>query len=196
MKALVIVDMQNDFLPGGALAVEKGDEIISFINAIQASYDLVVATQDWHPQTHQSFASQHSGKDIMDVIQLNDLEQVLWPDHCVQGSYGAQFSDQLAMDRVEMIVRKGMDEEIDSYSGFFDNGRRKNTGLHGFLKDREVTEVHFCGLAADFCVYYSAMDALDLGYKSCILSKGTRSIDKSTYMEKKEKFLKKGGVLI
>lgn len=196
MKTLIIVDVQNDFLPNGALAVEKGDEIISFINAIQRNYDLIVATQDWHPQTHKSFASQHLHAEVMDVIQLNGLEQVLWPDHCVQGSFGAQFSDQLSMDRVEMIVRKGMDEKIDSYSGFFDNGRQKNTGLHGFLKDRNVTEVHFCGLAADYCVYYSAMDALDLGYKSFILSKGTRPIEKSTYMEKKEKFLKKGGVLI
>lgn len=196
MKTLIIVDVQNDFLPNGALAVEKGDEIISFINAIQRNYDLIVATQDWHPQTHKSFASQHLHAEVMDVIQLNGLEQVLWPDHCVQGSFGAQFSDQLSMERVEMIVRKGMDERIDSYSGFFDNGRQKNTGLHGFLKDRNVTEVHFCGLAADYCVYYSAMDALDLGYKSFILSKGTRPIEKSTYMEKKEKFLKRGGVLI
>lgn len=196
MKALVIVDIQNDFLPGGALAVDRGDEVIPFINNIQKDYDVVVATQDWHPDNHRSFASQHVGRNVFDIVGLNGLEQVLWPDHCVQGTKGAEFSDALNQNKIEAVFRKGMEVEIDSYSGFFDNGHLKSTGLHGFLKERNVTEVHFCGLAADFCVYFSAMDALDLGYVSCIISKATKAIDKSGYIEKKEGFLKKGGLLL
>ncbi|HLQ99199.1 MAG TPA: bifunctional nicotinamidase/pyrazinamidase [Sphingobacterium sp.] len=196
MKALVIVDMQNDFLPGGSLAVKDGDKVIPVINRIQNEYELVVATQDWHPKTHKSFASQHTGREVFDVITLDDEEQVLWPDHCVQETEGADFTKELDTKKIEAIFRKGMEVNIDSYSGFYDNGKKKNTGMHGFLKDRGITELHFCGLAADFCVYFSAMDALSLGYRSCILTKGTKAIDKSGYIEKKELFLRNGGVLI
>ncbi len=196
MKALIIVDVQYDFLPGGSLAVAKGDEIIPVINYIQKDYDLLVATQDWHPDNHLSFASQHEGKLPFEVIDLFGLEQVLWPDHCVQGSYGAEFSEDLNMDRVEAIFRKGMERNIDSYSGFFDNGKRKDTGLAGYLKARKVDEVHVCGLAADYCVYFTAMDALAEGFKTSIISKATRAIDKGAFMEKKNEFIQAGGLLL
>lgn len=194
MKALIIVDVQNDFLPGGALEVAQGDEVISVINSIQSKYDLVVATQDWHPLHHKSFASQHPANNLFDVIELNGLEQTLWPNHCVQGTHGAEFSDRLEQNRMEAIFRKGMDKEVDSYSGFYDNGHRKNTGLHGYLQNKAVTEVHICGLAADFCVYFTALDALRLGYKTAIVSKGTKAINKEAYMTKKEIFMQKGGL--
>lgn len=196
MKALIIVDVQYDFLPGGSLAVAKGDEIIPVINYIQKDYDLLVATQDWHPDNHLSFASQHEGKLPFEVIDLFGLEQVLWPDHCVQGSYGAEFSEDLNMNRVEAIFRKGMERNIDSYSGFFDNGKRKDTGLAGYLKARKVDEVHICGLAADYCVYFTAMDALAEGFKTSIISKATKAIDKGAFMEKKNEFIQAGGLLL
>ena len=195
MKALIIVDVQNDFLPGGALAVAQGDEIIDFVNKEQSRYELVVATQDWHPVDHKSFASQHA-LNVGTIISLNGLEQHLWPDHCIQGTNGASFSSLLKQDRIEAIFRKGVHPQIDSYSGFFDNGRLKSTGLDAYLKGRGVTEVHICGLAADYCVFFTAMDALELGYKTIILSKGTKCIDKESYMQKKEAFMNKGGLFI
>lgn len=196
MKALVIVDIQYDFLPDGTLAVAQGDEIIPLINNMQPQYDLVVATQDWHPADHKSFASQHVDHQIFDSIDLDGLQQTLWPDHCVQGSAGALLSKQLDQHRIEAVFRKGLSRQIDSYSGFFDNGRRKNTGLHGYLQDRNITEIHICGLAADYCVYYTALDALDLGYRVAIISKATKAIDRTTYMDKKENFVQKGGFFI
>ena len=195
MKALIIVDVQVDFLPGGALAVAHGDEIIEFINKEQSKYELVVATQDWHPTTHKSFASKH-GLPVGAVIELNGLEQQLWPDHCIQATLGSSFSSALNQDRIEAIFRKGMNPQIDSYSGFYDNGRLKSTGLDAYLKSRGVNEVHICGLAADFCVFFTAMDALDLGYKTVILSKGTKCIDRDAYMKKKEAFMNRGGLFI
>lgn len=196
MKALILVDVQNDFLPGGALAVAHGDQIIPIIEAIQSQYDLVVATQDWHPITHKSFASQHEGHTVFDQIELNGLAQTLWPDHCVQGSAGAELSNSFDQRLIEAVFRKGMDPEIDSYSGFFDNGRRKNTGLHGYLQDRNIEEIHIAGLAADFCVYFTAMDALELGYRTAIVTKATKPIDKSAYITKKELFVQKGGFFV
>ncbi len=196
MKALIIVDIQNDFLPGGALEVSKGDEIIPVINYLQKDYELIVATQDWHPANHQSFASQHPDKLPFESIELAGIPQILWPDHCIQDSYGAQFSDDLDLSRVEAIFRKGMNPTIDSYSGFYDNGRLKNTGLSGYLKDRAVDEVHVCGLAADFCVFFTAMDALKEGFKTSIISKATKAIDKGAMMEKKNDFIQAGGLLI
>ena len=175
--ALIIVDMQNDFLPGGALAVAGGDEIIPVINRLSKLYDLVVATQDWHPRNHGSFASQHQGAQPFDLGKLAGLPQVLWPDHCVQGTFGAEFSEMLDQERVEAIFRKGMNPEIDSYSAFFDNVRLKSTGLDGYLKGRGVTEVHICGLAADYCVWYTAKDALSLGFTAVILRDATKAID-------------------
>src|SRR6476469_6529723 len=141
MRALLLIDIQNDFLPGGRLAVPAGDEIIPLVNALQPQFDLVVATQDWHPAGHQSFASSHAGRTQFEQIDLHGLPQVLWPDHCTQASYGAALAPTLQTERVEAIFRKGMNPEIDSYSAFFDNGHRKSTGLADYLRGRGVTEV-------------------------------------------------------
>jgi len=195
MQALIIVDIQYDFLPGGALAVPRGDEIIPVVNRTQQDYGLVVATQDWHPAGHKSFASAHAGRHPFDVIDLEGLEQVLWPDHCVQGTNGANLSQLLDTRRVEAIFRKGMAPAIDSYSGFFDNGKRKNTGLAGYLRDRNVTAVSICGLAADYCVYFTAMDALQLGFETTILEDAVRAIDDAAYASKREAFAQRGGKL-
>lgn len=196
MKALIVVDVQNDFLPGGALEVNQGDEIIEVINRLQSKYQIVVATQDWHPANHKSFASMHVEHNIFDIIDLNGYAQTLWPNHCVQGTVGADLSPLLDINPIQAIFRKGMDRNVDSYSGFFDNNRNHNTGLHGFLQDKGIEEVHICGLAADFCVFFTAMDALDLGYRTAIISKATKAIDKDAYMKKKELFLQKGGLFI
>lgn len=195
MRALIIVDIQYDFLPGGALAVPRGDEVIPVVNRIQQDYDLIVATQDWHPAGHKSFASAHIGNKPFDIIDLEGLEQVLWPDHCVQGTPGAQLSDQLDMRRVEAIFRKGTDPNIDSYSGFFDNGKRKNTGMTGYLRDRGVTAISVCGLAADYCVYFTAMDALYLGFDASIVEDAVRAIDGAVYNAKRAAFVQQGGKL-
>ncbi|MGK6352084.1 bifunctional nicotinamidase/pyrazinamidase [Parapedobacter sp. DT-150] len=196
MRALIIVDIQYDFLPGGALAVPRGDEIIPVVNQIQPNYDLVVATQDWHPVGHKSFASAHVGSKPFDVIDLEGLQQVLWPDHCVQDTAGARLSDALDTRRVEAIFRKGTDTSIDSYSGFFDNGQRKNTGLAGYLRDRGVAAVDVCGLAADYCVYFTAMDALQLGFDTGIVEGAARAIDNTAYVVKRAAFLQRGGALL
>lgn len=178
MKALVIVDVQNDFMPTGTLPVPQGDQIIPFINAeMTQGYDLIVATQDWHPATHKSFASQHAGKKPFEVIQLGGIDQILWPDHCVQGTFGAELHKDLDIRPIAAIFRKGMNPEVDSYSAFFDNNKQNNTGLHGFLQDKGITELVFCGLAGDFCVVYSASDAKALGYKVSLFDKGIRSIN-------------------
>jgi len=193
MKALIIVDVQNDFIPGGKLAVPEGDTIIPRINELQKKIDLVVATQDWHPANHKSFASQHEGKNPFDIIELNGIQQTLWPDHCIQGTPGANLHQDLNTNRIEAIFRKGTNPEIDSYSGFFDNGRKKNTGLHGYLQDRKVDAVYVCGLAADYCVYYTAMDALSLGYSTSILDASVKAIDPVNYIDLKDNFRAKGG---
>ena len=193
LKTLIIVDVQNDFLKNGSLEVPNGNEIIPIVNELQNQFDLVVATQDWHPENHKSFAVEHPGKKEFEIINLNGLEQVLWPVHCVQGSFGAEFHQDLNMNSVEAIFRKGMDTEIDSYSGFFDNGKRKNTGLFGYLKDRNVSEIFVCGLAADFCVYFTANDALDLGFKTSILQDATRPIDAKNWLKIQKEFTEKGG---
>lgn len=196
MKALIIVDVQNDFLPGGSLEVPKGDEIIPVINSLQLNYDLIVATQDWHPSNHLSFASQHHDQHPLDTVEVEGLEQVLWPDHCVQGTGGAEFAPSLDTNRIEAIFRKGTDRTVDSYSGFYDNGRRKSTGLAGYLRERQAQEIHVCGLAADYCVYFTAMDGLSEHFKVAILSKATKAIDKGGFMDKKEAFLQKGGIML
>ncbi len=196
MKALIVVDIQNDFTSGGALEVPDGNSIIPVVNALQRSFDLVVATQDWHPETHKSFASQHHGKNQFEKIDLDGLEQTLWPDHCVQGTRGADFHADLNLHQVEAIFRKGMDPNIDSYSGFYDNGHRKNTGLAGYLRAREVTEVYVCGLAGDYCVYFTAMDAIDEGFTTYIIEDATRSISAEGFENARKTFRSKGGILI
>ncbi|MFC6100014.1 bifunctional nicotinamidase/pyrazinamidase [Olivibacter domesticus] len=196
MNALVIIDIQYDFLPGGALAVNHGDEIVPTINELQATYDLVVATQDWHPKGHKSFYTSHPNKKAFEVISLNGLDQVLWPEHCIQGTKGAELVPELLTNSIEAIFRKGMDKEIDSYSGFFDNGRKKSTGMADYLKGRGVTEVAVCGVAADYCVYYTANDALDLGFKASIIEKASKPIDLERYERIKLDFQLKGGIII
>ncbi len=191
MNALIIVDVQNDFLPGGLLAVNEGDTIIPAINTLQNDFDLVVATQDWHPADHKSFASAHPGKKVFDEINLDGLPQVLWPDHCVQESYGAQFSSLLHTKKIEAIFRKGMDKNIDSYSGFFDNGKKKATGMGDYLKGRGVTEISVCGLAADYCVYFTALDGMELGFESTIVANATKPIHPENFKKLLENFQKK-----
>ncbi|HEY5369544.1 MAG TPA: bifunctional nicotinamidase/pyrazinamidase [Hanamia sp.] len=193
MKALIIVDIQNDFLPGGALAVENGDVVIPVINKLQSQFDLVIATQDWHPADHESFASMHRGKKVFAEIELDGLPQVLWPDHCVQETYGAEFSPQLNTKKIEAIFRKGMDKNIDSYSGFFDNGKKKATGMGAYLKGRGITSIYVCGLAADYCVNFTALDGLGLGFESAIISDATLPIDKENFKIVVEDFKLKGG---
>ena len=196
MKTLIIVDIQNDFLEGGSLAVPNGNDVIPVLNEIQKDFELILATQDWHPQNHKSFAAEHPGKNEFEVIDLNGLQQVLWPVHCVQGSFGAEFHQDLEKNNIEAIFRKGMDPEIDSYSGFYDNGKLKNTGLFGYLKDRKVSEVFVAGLAADFCVYFTANDAIDLGFKTTIIEEASKPIDDENWNKLKDKFREKGGNII
>jgi nicotinamidase/pyrazinamidase len=176
-KTLIVVDIQNDFVPGGALAVPDGDAVVPVANRLMPQYDLVVATQDWHPADHQSFASQHPGKQPGDVIRLAGLEQVLWPDHCVQGTPGAAFVKALHTTHFRKIFHKGTDPDIDSYSGFFDNGHRKSTGLDAFLKEQGVTAFDIMGLATDYCVKFTVLDALKLGFGVTVIPAGCRGID-------------------
>lgn len=196
MKALLVVDLQNDFLPHGALAVPQSDGIVSLINNVQEAFDCIVATQDWHPQYHQSFASQHPEHQVFDKIVLHGQDQVLWPDHCVQGTEGADFSPLWNSDRVQAVFRKGMDERIDSYSGFYDNGHAHSTGLSGYLKELGVKEVFIAGLAADFCVYYTALDAQSEGFKTYYLEFATCAIHNDTYQAAKIKMKQEGIVLV
>ena len=176
MKALVLVDVQIDFMPGGRLEVPEGDTIIPQINKLRNNFDIVVATQDWHPQNHKSFASNHPGKKPFDRILLNGLDQILWPDHCVQGSEGAGFHPKLDTDNVAAVFRKGMDPETDSYSGFYDNGHRQPTGLSGYLREKGIAEIYFCGLAADICVYYTIKDALKLGFNASLIEDASKPL--------------------
>lgn len=196
MKALLIIDIQNDFLPKGSLAVEKGDEIIPTVNRIQNKFDLIIATQDWHPENHKSFASNHPNKNVFDVINLNGLEQVLWPNHCIQGTFGAEFSSELNTKNISAIIRKGMNSEIDSYSGFFDNGKQNNTGLLGLLNDKKVSDVYVCGLAADYCVYYTAKDAVENGFKTYYIEDATKAIAQENYQNCKEELRSLGVVFV
>jgi len=196
MDALILVDIQNDFLPGGALAVPKGDEIIPVVNRIQERFELVVATQDWHPVGHSSFASSHPGTKVFDTVVVDGIKQILWPDHCIQGSRGAEFSQAFSTNRVEAIVRKGTNLEIDSYSTFYDNARRKSTGLEGYLKWKGVDRVFLAGLAADFCVYYSTIDALSLGFQAVVIKDGTRAISEEGFRAAEKHILAKGGTIV
>ena len=181
MKALIIVDVQQDFCSGGALAVPGGELIVPQVNALQKKFDLVVLTQDWHPPNHQSFISQHPGKKIFDQIILQGINQTLWPDHCIQGSSGADFHPDLMTDGVAAIFRKGMDKNMDSYSGFFENDHKKNTGLSGYLKDLKVKEIYVCGLAGDYCVFFTAKDAILEGFKTYVVIDAIQSLDEDTF---------------
>lgn len=177
MRAIILVDIQNDFLPDGALAVNDGDKIIPIVNKLTPTFDLVVMTQDFHPANHGSFAANHPGLRPYDVVKLGGLDQVLWPTHCVQGTPGAEFSKDLDIRNVDRIFEKGTDPTIDSYSGFFDNGRKKATGLGDYLQDKGVSEVFVCGLATDYCVKFTALDALSLGFKTTLIEDASRGVD-------------------
>ena len=177
MKALILVDIQNDFLPGGALAVKSGDEVVAVANRLAPQYDLVVATQDWHPAHHKSFASQHAGRAVGDSVQHEGLDQTLWPDHCVQRTRGAELSPDLNRTNIHHVIQKGTDAIIDSYSAFFDNARRKSTGLAEYLRRRGVDEIHVMGLATDYCVRATVLDGLDLGFRVVLLMEGIRGVE-------------------
>ena len=176
MNALIIVDLQNDFLPGGALPVPHGDEVIPLANELQQRFALVLATQDWHPADHGSFAPNHPGKKPGDRIILDGIEQILWPVHCVQDTHGAEFAPSFDTSRIARIFHKGIDPRIDSYSTFFDNAHRRSTGLGEYLNERSVKNVYLLGLALDYCVRYSALDARQLGFNTHIIVDGCRGI--------------------
>lgn len=183
MRALILVDIQNDFTPAtaskpeGALAVTDGNAVIAVANRLMSDYEFVVATQDYHPAGHKSFASAHAGRNVGEVIDLNGLDQLLWPDHCVQGTPGAELCDGLNKDGIDEVVVKGTDSEIDSYSGFFDNGHKKSTGLAELLRERGVDAVDVMGLATDYCVKFTALDAGKEGFKTTLLTVGCRGVD-------------------
>jgi nicotinamidase/pyrazinamidase len=176
MKALILVDIQNDFCPGGALAVSDGDAVVPVANRVMSQFPLVIATQDWHPRSHKSFAVNHPGKHEYEMIDLEGLPQVLWPPHCVQGSAGAEFHPKLDTKGLHAVFPKGTDETIDSYSGFFDNGHRRATGLGDYLRAKNVDEVFVMGLATDYCVKATAIDAVQLGLRTTLIEDGCRGV--------------------
>jgi nicotinamidase/pyrazinamidase len=177
MKALLLVDLQNDFLPGGALAVPHGDAVIPLANQLLTGFKLVVATQDWHPSNHKSFAANHPDRKPGDVIKLRNVSQILWPVNCVQNTRGAQLAPGLLLQRVNKVFRKGTDPEINSYSGFFDNGHQRATGLGDYLKEKRVRAVYVMGLATDYCVKFTALDALALGFKAFLIEDACRGVN-------------------
>jgi len=176
-KVLVLVDLQNDFLPGGALAVPDGDQVIRIANRLVPHFDLVLATQDWHPANHGSFAANHPGKKVGDVVNLNGVPQVLWPVHCVQDTRGAEFAPGLNTAGIHRVFRKGTDPGIDSYSTFFDNAHRKSTGLGEYLSQAGLRELHIMGLATDYCVKFSVLDARGMGFAVRVIIDACRGID-------------------
>jgi nicotinamidase/pyrazinamidase len=175
-KALIMIDLQNDFCPGGSLAVSGGGEIIPLANQLQQYFDLIVATQDWHPHDHMSFASNHAGSGVGDVITVDNMQQILWPIHCVQDTNGAEFHSDLDLQRVTKIFHKGVDKKIDSYSGFFDNAHLRSTGLGEYLREQNVKDVYIMGLAIDYCVKYSALDAIKLGFNVYVILDACRGV--------------------
>ena len=181
--ALLVIDVQNDFCPAGALEVAGGNEIVSDINQEMKKYDCVVLTQDWHPKGHSSFAISHEGKNPLDVVKMPYGDQILWPEHCIQGSKGAEFHSKLDTDRASAVIRKGSNPLIDSYSAFFENDRRTATGLDGYFKTLGIEKIYLVGLATDFCVNYSAQDAAKLGYKVSVFEGMCRAIDLNGSLE-------------
>jgi nicotinamidase/pyrazinamidase len=177
MNVLILVDLQNDFLPRGALAVPEGDQIVPVVNELQRRFDLIVATQDWHPAKHGSFAANHPGRSLGDLIDLNGLSQILWPVHCVQGAAGADFAPNLDRTRWDRVFVKGTDPAIDSYSGFYDNGHRQATGLGDYLRGKGVTDVYAAGLATDYCVKFTVLDALELGFETHLIADACRGVN-------------------
>ena len=177
MNALIVVDVQNDFCPGGSLAVSEGDQVVAFINGIRDRYPLVVFTQDWHPPNHKSFASNNPGTEVGQFIEMGGQQQIMWPDHCVQETTGAEFRDGLDRRPDDPVVRKGELEDVDSYSAFLDNDHAHETGLLKLLQSRGVTEVDVVGLATDYCVKFTVLDALKFGFKVTMLREGGRAVN-------------------
>ncbi|MGH6858860.1 MAG: bifunctional nicotinamidase/pyrazinamidase [Phyllobacterium sp.] len=194
--ALIVVDVQNDFCPGGALAVDDGDAIVPIINKLILRFDRVVLTQDWHTVAHSSFASSHRGKAPFETIPMPYGQQTLWPDHCIQGTLGAEFHPELEWTKAEMIIRKGFHPHIDSYSAFFENDRTTPTGLAGYLRERGITHVTFAGLATDFCVAYSALDAVSQGFAAEVLLDACRGIDLGGSLAAMTATMRKAGVTL
>ncbi len=196
MEALIIIDVQHDFCPGGALAVDEGDQIIPIINNLSQSFDHVILTQDWHPAGHRSFASAHTDKQPYDVVAFPYGDQVLWPDHCLQGSTGADFHPALEVDKAELILRKGFNKVIDSYSAFFENDQQTPTGLAGYLKERNISTLYMVGLALDFCVCWSALDGRRLGFDVTVVQDATRGIDANGSMDTAMQQMNEAGVVL
>ncbi len=197
MKALILVDIQNDFLPGGALAVPDGDAVIPVANKLQSAFPVVVATQDWHPANHGSFAASHPGKKVFEQIELNGLPQTLWPVHCVQNTTGAELARALVRERIAKVFPKGTDPNIDSYGGLFDNGHRRSTGLGEWLKAQRVTEVFVCGLATDYCVKFTALDAAKMGFKTHLIEDASRGVNlRSDDVRNAIEEMKRAGVVV
>ncbi len=176
MKTLIITDVQHDFLPGGALGIPGGDAIVPIINQIMPKFEHVIATQDWHPAHHVSFASVHK-KNVGEVIQVGDAEQILWPDHCIQNTHGAELAVGLHQDQIEAFFHKGTDHKVDSYSTFFDNARKRSTGLADHLRKRHLKDLYFVGLAIDYCILYSVLDAIELGFNTWVIKDACRPIN-------------------
>lgn len=195
MKTLIIVDVQNDFIPGGSLEIANGDRIIPVINRLLEQFDLVIATQDWHPQEHMSFASNHSDRKPFEKAIVQGMEETLWPNHCVQGTRGAEFHPELQTNRIAAIFRKGMNPKVDSYSGFYDNHHKISTGLSGYLKEKGVTKIHFCGLAADICVYFTIKDAISEGFSAILIEDASQPLNMKDF-ESIKKWLTAKGVKI
>ncbi|HYT85231.1 MAG TPA: bifunctional nicotinamidase/pyrazinamidase [Burkholderiales bacterium] len=192
--ALIVVDVQNDFCPGGRLAVQKGDEVVPLVNALAQRFANVVLTQDWHPPGHQSFATSHPGRKPFDSIKLPYGEQVLWPDHCVQGSDGAALHKDLSVPQAQLLIRKGYNKDVDSYSAFLEADRKTRTGLEGYLEERGIKRVFVCGLATDFCVAWTALDARKLGFAAAVIDDACRAIDNQGSLAAAWEKMKKAGV--
>jgi nicotinamidase/pyrazinamidase len=178
MKTLIVTDIQNDFLPGGALPVPRGDEVVPVANRLMDQFERVVATQDWHPASHESFASQHPGRRVGEVILLRGRPQILWPDHCIRETPGADFAPGLARQKIDHIIRKATSRQIDSYSAFFDNDHIRATGLEELLKREGVDDLSLIGLATDYCIKFTALDAAALGFRTTVLLEGCRGIER------------------
>ena len=192
-SALIIIDMQNDFCPGGALAVKDGANIIKPINVVQKDFDTIILTQDWHPKEHSSFASNHNAE-VYSNMEMDYGSQILWPNHCIQGSEGANFHRNLNTNKCDLILRKGCNPKIDSYSTFFENDKNTTTGLEGYLTKKEIKQLYLCGLAFDYCVFYSALDGINLGFDVFVFQDLTKAIDLNNSKEIAKKTMAKKGI--
>ena len=179
MKTLLIIDLQNDFLPGGSLEVRDGDKIINPINELMESYDHIIATKDWHPENHISFASNHQGLEVGQILEINGLSQILWPDHCIQNTFGSEFPKELNQNKIDKIIYKGSDKDVDSYSGFYDNSKNAPTELRDYLKSKGIKKIDCVGLTTEYCVKFTAIDSVKEGIDTRVILKCTKGINKN-----------------